>query len=219
MLFNGLQIRLRNGLVTKDDVVLVRRLCSRHSMTAKQWKDRGFDDPNVPHLFCTNDEVSNHNARRITDLGTPIASIRASHTGRGGSAGREKARGLFASMYLAVGSKVQVNQNLATYVGICNGSTGIVKDIVYEEGVPPPGLPRFVIVDFGDQYMGESFFPDNPDRRNQSLPFGPHRTQKMEKGFRRAVGPCYQWLLPGHLLFGNHKVKPFLEMLFCTLGT
>jgi hypothetical protein len=165
VLFNGFQIRLRNGLVTKEDVVLVRRLCSRHSMTAKQWKDRGFDDPNVPHSFCTNDEVSNHNARRITDLGTPIASIRASHTGRGGSAGRDKARGLFASMYLAVGSKVQVNQNLATYVGICNGSTGIVKDIVYEEGVPPPGLPRFVIVDFGDQYMGESFFPDNPDRR------------------------------------------------------
>ena len=68
-------------------------------------------------------------------------------------------------MYLAVGAKVQMTWNIATYAGLCNGSTGIVKDIVYSEGVQAPSLTRFVIVDFGDQYMGESFFPDNPERR------------------------------------------------------
>jgi ATP-dependent exoDNAse (exonuclease V) alpha subunit len=166
VLFNGFQIRLRDGLNTPDgDLLLVREKCSRHSMGLQEWKNRGFDDPNVPHLFCTNVEVNDHNARCITALGKPIAWVCASHTGRGKSAKSKQARGLADQMYLAVGAKVQMTWNIATYAGLCNGSTGIVKDIVYSEGVQAPSLPRFVIVDFGDQYMGESFFPDNPERR------------------------------------------------------
>eukprot|EP00978_Attheya_sp_CCMP212_P020900 scaffold60465_cov57-Attheya_sp.AAC.1 len=130
---------------------------SRHSMSANEWKERGFDDPNTPQLFCTNREVNEHNCRCITKLGKPIASIQASHTGRGKKFSKEHARGLLDSTYLAVGAKILVTQNIATYVGICNGSTGVVKDIVYAEGVLAPSLPQFVIVDFGNMYTGLPF--------------------------------------------------------------
>jgi hypothetical protein len=111
---------------------LVRKVCSRHSMTAKEWKDRGFDDPNTPQLFCTNREVNKHNCHCITKLGKPVTpSIEASHTGDGKKFSKEHARGLLDSTYLAVRAKILVMQNIATYVHICNSSTGIVKDIVY----------------------------------------------------------------------------------------
>eukprot|EP00978_Attheya_sp_CCMP212_P012705 scaffold31798_cov51-Attheya_sp.AAC.1 len=69
----------------------------------------------------------------------------ASHTGRGKKFSKEHALGLLDSMYLAVGAKILVTQNITTYVGMCNGSTGVVKDIVYAKGVLAPSLPQFVI--------------------------------------------------------------------------
>ena len=41
----------------------------------------------------------------------------------------------------------------------------VVKDIFYDVSTPPPGLPKFVFVDFNDQYTGPSFFPNDPTRR------------------------------------------------------
>ena len=106
-----------------------------------------------------------HNAKCIKKLGTPIAFIRAEHTGKGASATKDTAKGLVASMYLAVGAKVLVTTNVAQRAGICNGSFGIVKEIVYEEGAGPPALPKFVLVDLGALYTGPSFFPLNRERR------------------------------------------------------
>eukprot|EP00978_Attheya_sp_CCMP212_P017539 scaffold46862_cov30-Attheya_sp.AAC.2 len=141
----------RDGKNTEEDVKLVRKLCSRHSMPANEWKE----------------EVNEHNCRCITKLGKPIASIQVSHTGRGKKFSKEHARGLLDSTYLAVGAKILVTQNITTYVGICNGSTGIVKDIVYAEGMLAPSLPQFVIVDFGNMYTGPPFFGSDtqPERR------------------------------------------------------
>eukprot|EP00978_Attheya_sp_CCMP212_P024884 scaffold78991_cov48-Attheya_sp.AAC.2 len=162
--FNDFQMRLHDGLNSRDDFHTVRKTCSRHSMGEGEWERRGFDDPNTPHLFCTNKEVQMHNAKCIKKLGTPIAFIRAEHTGKGASATKDTAKGLVASMYLAVGAKVLVTTNVAQRAGICNGSFGIVKEIVYEEGAGPPALPKFVLVDLGAMYTGPSFFPLNREQ-------------------------------------------------------
>jgi hypothetical protein len=119
-------------------------------MSVNEWKEQGFDGPNTPQLFCMNREVNEHNCCYITKLGKATISIQASHAGCGKKLSEEYARGLLDSTYLAVGAKIVVMQNIATYVGIYNGSTGIVKGIVYAKGVLAPSLPRFVIVDFGD---------------------------------------------------------------------
>jgi ATP-dependent exoDNAse (exonuclease V) alpha subunit len=130
-----------------------------------EWERRGFTDPNTPHLFCTNKDVQCHNCACIKKLKTPIAFIRAEHTGKGSSGTKDTAQGLAASLYLAVGAKVLVTINVAQPAGICNGSFGIVTEIVYDADVRPPALPRFVLVDLGDLYTGPSFFPDRPERR------------------------------------------------------
>eukprot|EP00978_Attheya_sp_CCMP212_P040764 scaffold226126_cov35-Attheya_sp.AAC.1 len=40
VIFNDFQIRLRDGKNTEEDAKLVRKLCSRHSMSANKWKER-----------------------------------------------------------------------------------------------------------------------------------------------------------------------------------
>eukprot|EP00978_Attheya_sp_CCMP212_P021688 scaffold63736_cov39-Attheya_sp.AAC.1 len=57
----------------------------------------------------------------LKKLGIPIAFIRAEHTGKGATATKETAKGLVASIYLAVGVKVLVTTNVAQPAGICNG--------------------------------------------------------------------------------------------------
>ena len=58
-----------------------------------------------------------------------------------------------------------MTSNVCQSAGLCNGATGVVVDIVYEVGATAPGLPRFVLVDFGENYRGPSFFPNDPARK------------------------------------------------------
>jgi hypothetical protein len=89
--------------------------------------------------------------------------------------------------FLARGAKVIITSNVAQHHGLCNGTTGIVKDIVYHEPyvneedsdgdvddamdigdvviVRPPGLPKYVWVDVGDDYTGPTYFPGNALRK------------------------------------------------------
>ena len=69
----------------------------------------------------------------------------------------ELARSLETSLFLSVGSSVLLTNNICQLAGLCNRSTGIVKDIVYEENTSPSHLPKFIMVDFGSQYTGATF--------------------------------------------------------------
>jgi len=53
-----------------------------------------------------------------------------------------------------------LTRNLWTEKGLCNGSMGIVKHIVYQEGDSPPNLPLAVIVQFDSFYTGPSICED-----------------------------------------------------------
>jgi hypothetical protein len=61
-------------------------------------------------------------------------------------------------------AKVQIShQNIKPSWGLYNGSMGIVKDIVFEEGHNPNfgDFPKYVLVDF-PQYCGPPFLPQHP---------------------------------------------------------
>ena len=78
--------------------------------------------------------------------------IGADHTGDGKRATSNTAGGLESRAFLCIGAKVLTSKNVWQRVGLCNGATGNVIDIIYNPDVPPPGLPECVIVDFGDAY-------------------------------------------------------------------
>lgn len=49
-----------------------------------------------------------------------------------------------------------LTMNLWASVGLCNGSTGTIIDIIYAQNHAPPDLPIAVLVKF-DDYCGPSF--------------------------------------------------------------
>lgn len=63
--------------------------------------------------------------------------------------------GLQPTILIAKGARVMLTMNLWPSVGLCNGSTGIIKHIIYAQHQQPPLLPIAVVVKF-DNYNGPS---------------------------------------------------------------
>jgi ATP-dependent exoDNAse (exonuclease V) alpha subunit len=199
-----LLMRLRDGLCTEADVIKIQENCSPHTLTAKQWNDRGFNCDDVIHIYTTNAEVDAYNKKRLIELDVPIALVEAGTTGHSNLC-ENCFRGLEKQLFLAVVAKVFVTQNLCSKAGLVNGSNGIVKDIVYEEGATAPKLPKFVWVDFGEIYKGSSFFPNDKDgARKGWVPIAPmtakyftYSSQKQDwLEHTRTMLPlrlCYAW--------------------------
>ena len=48
--------------------------------------------------------------------------------------------------------------------GLCNRSTGIVEEIVYNINYPPPHLPELILINFEQKYTGPSPPAQTPSR-------------------------------------------------------
>ena len=64
-------------------------------------------------------------------------------------------------VFLAKGARVMLTMNLWSSVGLCNGATGTVVDIIYQNNHQPPDLPIAVIVEF-ENYRGPVFNHNQP---------------------------------------------------------
>ncbi|XP_028413304.1 ATP-dependent DNA helicase PIF1-like [Dendronephthya gigantea] len=69
--------------------------------------------------------------------------------------------GLEPVVFLAKGDRVMLTMNLWSSVGLCNGATGTVVDIVYQNNHQPPDLPIAVIIEF-ENYRGPVFNMNKP---------------------------------------------------------
>ena len=70
--------------------------------------------------------------------------------------------GLVPELVLAKNAIIMLTMNLWPEVGLCNGATGKVVDIIYAENNYPPMLPIAVVVQF-NQYKGASFINELPN--------------------------------------------------------
>ena len=101
----------------------------------------------------------------MQSLDKPIALIEARNTGNASRAGENMTQGLANTLFLCVNSRVMMTSNILQRHGIANGTTGIVRDIVYAPGDSAPSLPQYVWVDFGNTYTGPEYFPNDASRR------------------------------------------------------
>ena len=69
--------------------------------------------------------------------------------------------GLDPVIFLANAAKVMMTMHLWWQVGLCNGATGILRHIIYDNNHHPPDLPVAVIVDF-DNYRDPAFIDAQP---------------------------------------------------------
>ena len=87
----------------------------------------------------------------------PIAEIHARHSGSSSkSVSAQEMFGLQPAILICKGAKLMLTMNLWAPVGLCNGSSGIIVNIIYAKNHAPPDLPIAVLVKF-DQYCGPNF--------------------------------------------------------------
>ena len=152
--FKLLLTGLRNGESTIEDWQL---LLSRQPSSVKNIDD--YKD--AVRLYSSNDQVNSYNEQKICELDQPVAHIFACHSDPfAKTISPDDMSGLEPQIQLAKGAKVMLTMNLCTILGLCNGATGVVIDIVFETNTQPPDLPIAVIVKFKD-YTGPSFCSDN----------------------------------------------------------
>lgn len=110
-------------------------------------------------MYYRNEDVAKNNYEQLIQLHTPIAEINARHSSE--KVKNINSQNLFGLeptlLLLAKGALVMLTINLWSSVGLCNGSTGTVVDIIYSTNHRPPVLPMAVIIKF-DNYSGPSFF-------------------------------------------------------------
>ena len=149
--FKDLLARLRNGKSTVEDW---------HLLLTRQPSDvQNIDDfTEAIRLFYSNEQVNDYNRTKLLQVKKPIATIHALHSHKSASSlSSDEFSGLEPTVSIANGAKVMLTMNLCTEVGLCNGATGTVVHIIFQNPMQgPPDLPVAVIVHFKD-YTGPSF--------------------------------------------------------------
>ena len=127
------------------------------------------DFTNAPRLYFDKLSVAKYNFEKLKNLGSQIARISALHSGR--NAKSDDAGGLDAVIFnfLARGAAVMLTSNLWQEVGLCDGATGVVEDLLFHPDRPLPCLPITALVHFS-HYTGTAFLPTNP----KTVPIPPH---------------------------------------------
>ena len=69
--------------------------------------------------------------------------------------------GLEPVVFLAKDARVMLTMNLWSSVGLCNGATGTVVNIIFENNHQPPDLPVAIMVKF-ENYRGPVFDENHP---------------------------------------------------------
>ena len=155
--FRDLLLRLRKGESTVEDweLLLTRQPSNVANLS---------DFQNATRLFYFNDQVANYNHEKLTKLEHPVASINARHSSEvAKKISPDDMSGLEPILFLAKGARVMLTMNLWPSVGLCNGATGTVIDIIFQSNHQPPDLPVAVIVEF-ENYRGPPLNPNKPFR-------------------------------------------------------
>ena len=166
--FNRFLECLADGNVTENQYKQVIKICSRDTLGEQEWRERGFNESSTTHLFTRNVDVRKKNYEEIQSLNQPILKVIAYNSS---ATARAKHPDFFQQMpnheYFSRGAKVLLTKNLKPEYGLANGTTGIVKDFIWNDDdrvVTHDNISDacnlFVWVDFGKQYSGPSFFDE-----------------------------------------------------------
>lgn len=210
--FRETLLRVAEGGAEDADWAL---LSGRFTTSVSDLERRSFDD--AVHIFPTNAEADDWNWERISGLGSPIARINADHNMSGyGAVPRDRFRGLEGHLFLAVGARVFVNNNVWTSGGLANGAAGEVVHMQWAPGSQPPSLPEVVWVRV-DNNRGPQYFQEPLQRQwgggeidlRNVIPIAPIDAPDEQPPRRRGAGTnphptgrCVRTMIPLTLAFG-----------------
>ena len=155
IVFRDFLLRLCNGEMSENDWKLLLTRQPSQANNIDQFKT-------ATRLFYTNEEVASFNYNSLLQLKQPIAKIDAKHSSsQAAKISPQDMYGLEPTLLISKNALVVLTMNLWPSVGLCNGATGTVVDIIYITPHNPPDLPVAVIVKF-DNYIGPSISQEIP---------------------------------------------------------
>ena len=158
-------------------------------------------------------DCQKHNEYRIKALGKPIHGLKSLNTGKDAkNASESDAGGLVKEINLAEGSRVLLKRNLWQSRGLCNGSIGEVKYIVYPEKSSHQQLQLPIVIVQFPSYTGPWYLKDVPN----SVPIvlqENHFTRGQEQCTRRMLP-----LLPGYAISIHSSQGAELESVIVNVG-
>jgi hypothetical protein len=214
--FADFKNKVRDGMVTQDDIDWLRDRCSINAMKARdpnEWSNRGFDGDDAIHLYPTNKDVRKRNHDLLQNLGKSIALVEAEHSSpMAKKFSPSQANNLETKAYFAIGAKVLLTSNIQQSIGLCNGAVGTIKDMIWYDGRQPPTVPDAIIVDFGDDYTGDRVFQG--EGREKWVPITPmlaHFQAKDEgEHWRKMVPLRLSWAWTIHKAQGQTITHPIV---------
>jgi hypothetical protein len=107
------------------------------------------------------EQVGNYNQERLAKLENQIAHINTGHSSTlAKKISSDDMSGLEPVVFLEKGARVMLTMNLWSSVGLCNGATGTIVDIIYQNNHQPPDLP-IAVIEF-ENYRGPVFIENQP---------------------------------------------------------
>jgi ATP-dependent exoDNAse (exonuclease V) alpha subunit len=162
-------------------------------------------------LYFDKKSVAEYNYEKLLQLGQPVATIQAKHSGHGASAATsDEAGGLDAALFLSTKAEVKLTCNLCAEVGLCNGSFGTIEKIWFAENMGPPNLPIAVLVHF-HSYSGPAFL----DAWSKCIPVPPKVFEWMTDGMylsRQQVPLRLRYTMTIHKSQGQTLTKAVVDL-------
>ena len=171
------QIMRQQGDDQKDFRDLLSKL-SEGKFGKKDWeklKERDLNGPNFSPeqkqefllsatMICAyNEDLHEHNKRRILALNAPLAHVKAEHNCPEASNSKLSSNedgGLPKQLVVCKGMEIMiVGVNLWSEAGLTNGAKGTVKYLLYKNGEKPPSMPVAILA-FFPKYLGPSYIKE-----------------------------------------------------------
>lgn len=160
--FVDFQMRARDGALTEGDWHYLKGHLNRDSRLEE------FAGPDVYKLVTRRrdrDRLNIEDLESTVSQGALAMKIPANNSGAAAVEVHDDEVGLPSELLLCIGARMMITHNLCVTLGLCNGTVGIVHDIVCRED----GLPIAVLLrvrrrtDAHDGYSGPSFLEaDHP---------------------------------------------------------
>ena len=155
-MFIELLPRLRNGTCTEEDW--------KHLLKRKPTPSNKEEFSSSQRLFSENKECDKYNLERLSLLNTPVTLLMSLNNYNGRQLNSDHFMGLENLIYVSIGAQITLVTNLWKRNGLTNGTSGVIKDIIYKENRENNDLPVAIIIHF-PCYTGPQFFNDS-DKHN-----------------------------------------------------
>ncbi|KAG9515652.1 hypothetical protein KCU93_g9445, partial [Aureobasidium melanogenum] len=141
---------LRNNAVSDRSCDLLASRCMS-LLSTREIHD--FDE--AVRIYNTNAQVNQYNVSRLRSAGAPVLRIDATGKGQDWSrAPDDAAGGLENALFVSIGTRVMLTNNLSTSTGAKNGATGVVRHIAFAANkTPRVDMPSAILVEL-DKYTG-----------------------------------------------------------------